>query len=54
MLVTHFDFFTLLIAVLAFILARKAFNQSAMLRTRLDAIEATWTAAQISDAAGRR
>src|SRR5258707_10008678 len=35
-----FDFFALLIAIVAFIFARKAFNQSAMLRARLDAIEA--------------
>jgi len=36
-----FDFFALLIAIVAFIFARKAFNQSAMLRARLDALEAT-------------
>jgi uncharacterized membrane protein len=36
-----FDFFALVIAVVAFIFSRKAFNQAAMLRTRLDAIEAT-------------
>ena len=36
-----FDFFALVIAVVAFIFARKAFNQAAMLRARLDAIEAT-------------
>src|SRR6266436_8198808 len=35
-----FDFFALLIAVVAFIFARKAFNQAALLRARLDAIEA--------------
>jgi uncharacterized membrane protein len=35
-----FDFFALLIAVVAFIFARKAFNQADMLRARLDAIEA--------------
>jgi uncharacterized membrane protein len=35
-----FDFFSLLVAIVAFILARKAFNQAAMLRARLDAIEA--------------
>src|SRR5436190_22447929 len=35
-----FDFFALLIAVIAFIFARKAFNQSAVLRARLDALEA--------------
>ena len=36
-----FDFFSLVIAIIAFIFARKAFNQAAMLRARLDAIEAT-------------
>src|SRR5256884_386863 len=36
-----FDFFALLIAVVAFIFARKAFNQADMLRARLDAMEAT-------------
>src|SRR5256886_3527763 len=36
-----FDFFARLIAVVAFIFARKAFNQADMLRARLDAIEAT-------------
>src|SRR3989442_3993745 len=36
-----FDFFALLIAVVAFIFARNAFNQADMLRARLDAIEAT-------------
>jgi hypothetical protein len=35
-----FDFFSLLIAIVAFIFARKAFNQAAALRVRLDAIEA--------------
>ena len=35
MLDTPFDFFALLIAVVAFIFARKAFNQSAVLRARL-------------------
>src|SRR5437762_3503818 len=40
MLDTPFDFFALLIAVVAFIFARKAFNQSAVLRARLDALEA--------------
>jgi uncharacterized membrane protein len=35
-----FDFFSLLIAVVALILARKAFNQIAILRARLDAMEA--------------
>lgn len=36
-----FDFFSLVIAIVAFIFARKALNQTAMLRARLDAIEAT-------------
>src|SRR5260370_22721110 len=36
-----FDFFSLVIAIVAFIFARKAFNQAAILRARLDAIEAT-------------
>jgi uncharacterized membrane protein len=36
-----FDFFSLLIAIVAFIFARKAFNQAAELRARLDAMEAT-------------
>jgi uncharacterized membrane protein len=36
-----FDFFALLIAIVAFIFARKAFNEAATLRARLDAIEAT-------------
>src|SRR5258707_15434667 len=36
-----FDFFSLLIAIVAFIFARKAFNQAATLRARLDAMEAT-------------
>ena len=35
-----FDFFALLIAVVAFIFARKALNQAAALRARLDALEA--------------
>src|SRR5260370_33735549 len=35
-----FEFLSLLLAVVAFIFARKAFNQAAMLRARLDAIEA--------------
>src|ERR1700738_535877 len=35
-----FDFFSLVIAIVAFIFARKAFNQVAVLRARLDAIEA--------------
>src|SRR3989449_1041334 len=36
-----FDFFALLIAIVAFIFARKAFNEAATLRARLDTIEAT-------------
>jgi uncharacterized membrane protein len=36
-----FDFFSLLTAIVAFIFARKAFNQAAELRARLDAMEAT-------------
>src|SRR5216683_2532919 len=36
-----FDFFALLIAIVAFIFARKAFNDAATLRARLDALEAT-------------
>src|ERR1035437_1944116 len=44
-----FDFFSLLIAIIAFIFARKAFNQAAMLRARLDAIEAiAWQARPIT------
>ena len=35
-----FDFFSLVIAVVAFIFARKAFNQVGVLRARLDALEA--------------
>jgi len=35
-----YDFFSLVIAIVAFIFARKALNQVAVLRTRLDAIEA--------------
>ena len=35
-----FDFFALLIAIVALIFARKALNQAAALRARLDAIEA--------------
>ncbi len=35
-----FDFFTLAIAIVAFIMARKAMNQAAGLRTRLETIEA--------------
>ena len=35
-----FDFFALAVAVIALIVARKTFNQAAVLRARLDAIEA--------------
>src|ERR1700733_4315687 len=35
-----FDFFAMAIAVVALIVARKTFNQAAVLRARLDAIEA--------------
>ena len=35
-----FDFFAMAIAVVALIVARKTFNQAAILRARLDAIEA--------------
>jgi uncharacterized membrane protein len=41
MLDTLFEFFPLAIAVVAFIVARKALNQAAALRARLDAMEAT-------------
>jgi len=40
MFVSLFDLFALVIAVVAFIFARKALNQAAELRARLDAIEA--------------
>lgn len=39
-----YDFFALLIAIIAFIFARKALNQAARLRARLDAMEAVWEA----------
>jgi uncharacterized membrane protein len=39
-----FDFFALLIAVVAFMFARRALNQAATLRARLDAVEAAWQA----------
>jgi uncharacterized membrane protein len=43
-----FDFLVLLIAIVAFILARKALNQAAALRARLDALEANgWQARPI-------
>src|SRR5258707_8871293 len=37
---TVMDFFSFAIAVVAFLFARKAFNQASTLRARLDAIEA--------------
>ena len=40
-----FDFFSLVIAIVAFIFARKAFNQVAALRARLDALEISAPAA---------
>ena len=36
-----FDFFAIVIAIVAFIFARKAFNQVAALRARLDVLEAS-------------
>ncbi|HMI11370.1 MAG TPA: DUF2339 domain-containing protein, partial [Bradyrhizobium sp.] len=39
MLDSPFDFFSLVIAIVAFIFARKAFNQTAALRARLDVME---------------
>ncbi|MGB6397468.1 MAG: hypothetical protein WBF73_17550, partial [Bradyrhizobium sp.] len=39
------DFFSLLIAIVALIVARKAFKQAAGLRARLDSIEASSAAA---------
>ena len=45
MLDSPFEFFALLIAIVAFIFARKALNQAATLRARLDAMEAAaWQA----------
>ena len=44
-----FEFFALLIAIVAFLFARKALNQAAMLRARLDAIEAAaWQAKPVT------
>ena len=44
-----FEFFALLIALVAFLFARKALNQAAMLRARLDAIEAAaWQARPVT------
>jgi uncharacterized membrane protein len=43
-----YDFIALLIAIVAFIFARKAINQAAMLRARLDAMEAAWQARPVS------
>lgn len=45
---TPFDFFALLIAVVAFIFARKALNQATTLRARLDALEAAWQARPVA------
>ena len=45
---TPFDFFALLIAVVAFTFARKALNQAATLRARLDALEAAWQARPVT------
>jgi uncharacterized membrane protein len=39
-----YDFIALLIAIVAFIFARKAIHQAATLRARLDAMEAAWQA----------
>jgi uncharacterized membrane protein len=41
-----FDFLTLVIAIVALIIARKTFNQTAALRARLDSIEASAAAAR--------
>ena len=44
-----FEFFSLLIAIVAFIVARKALNQAAMLRARLDAMDAAaWQARPVT------
>jgi uncharacterized membrane protein len=44
-----FEFFALLIALVAFLFARQALNQAAMLRARLDAIEAAaWQAKPVT------
>ena len=46
-----FEFFALLIALVAFLFARKALDQAAMLRARLDAIEAAaWQAKPVTPA----
>ena len=42
---SSFDFFALVVAIVALIIATKAKNQVAALRSRLDAIEGTKTAA---------
>ena len=39
-----FGFFALVVAIVAFIFARKAINHAATLRARLDAMEAAWEA----------
>ena len=46
-----FEFFSLAIAVVAFLFARKAFNQVDALRARLDAIEAAGLQAEACAAA---
>lgn len=48
MLDTPFDFFSLVIAIVAFVMARKAFNQVAVLRARLDALEIAPAAATMA------
>jgi uncharacterized membrane protein len=46
MLDSPFEFLSLVIAIVAFAVARKAFNQAAILRARLDAIEAAGSQAR--------
>ena len=49
MFYSPFGFFSLLIAIVAFIVARKALNQAAMLRARLDAMDAAaWQARPVT------
>src|SRR4051812_17631563 len=45
-----FDFFALVVALVAFIFARKAFNQLDAVRARLDAIETAGLRIPVSDA----
>jgi len=46
---TPFEFFSLLVAIVAFIVARKALNQAAILRARLDAMDAAaWQARPVT------